>query len=66
MPTETQKVQAALAERLSSFPLISPAAPAPWPFADLTDQQQRERALLEIAYRAGTLRGIPSVFGALA
>lgn len=62
------RARAELADRVGSFPLVSPAAPQmrPWPFADLTDAQQRERALIEIALRNGSLRGLPTVFGELA
>ena len=65
----TDVVRAALAERLSTFPLVSGGAvrlTRPWRLPELTDSQLRERALLEAAMRAGTLRGIPSVFGELA
>lgn len=40
--------------------------PAAWAFAPLTEAQQRERDAMEQAAQAGTLRGLPSAFGALA
>lgn len=45
---------------------LAPQAIAWWPFPALTQQQQAERRALEHALRAGELRGLPSVFGALA
>ena len=41
-------------------------APHAWPFGELTDAQRHQNALLEAAARNGALRGLPSIFGALA
>jgi len=41
-------------------------APADWPFAELTQEQRLNREKQEARMRAGTLRGLPSVFGDLA
>ena len=66
--TPTDQARAALAQRIAANPLYpsSPLAVTPWPFGELTAQQQHERALLEAAMRAGQLRRLPTVFGALA
>ena len=41
-------------------------APADWPFGELTQDQRLSRAKQEARMRANALRGLPSIFGALA
>lgn len=64
-----ERARADLAERMSTFPLVS-GAPVlltkTWVLPHLTPAQQHERALIEAAMRAGQLRGLPTVFGDLA
>lgn len=67
--TPTEQVRADLAERNSTFPLVTgtPVLLArTLVLPRLTDAQLRERALIEAAMRAGKLRGLPTVFGDLA
>lgn len=68
MQTHTERVRAALAERIGSFPLINGNTAdlhQPWGLPHLTEVQQHERALIEARMRAGKLRGLPTVFGDL-
>lgn len=54
--SHTEQIQAALAERMSGFPLVAPAPQRPhWAFGTLTDAQLRDVAAQEAAYRAGLL-----------
>lgn len=68
MQTHTERVLTALAERKSTFPLIT-GAPVlltkTWVLPHLTEAQLHERALIEARMRAGQLRGLPSAFGEL-
>ena len=68
-PTPCDRVRADLAERMSSFPLVS-GQPVllvdTWVLPHLTAAQIRERKAIEAAMQAGALRGLPSVFGDLA
>lgn len=68
-PTPCDRVRADLAERMSSFPLIT-GAPVllmkAWVLPELTEAQRHERALIEARMRAGQMRGLPSVFGDVA
>lgn len=41
-------------------------APADWPFAPLTERQRDAQDAQQRAIAAGEVRGLPSVFGALA
>lgn len=45
---------------------LSTPSQAPWPFADLTPLQQRDRARMESALRAGTLPRWPAGMAAFA
>ena len=36
-----------------------------WPFGELSERKRHANAMFEIAYRNGTLRGLPSAFGEL-
>lgn len=60
----TQRVRDLLAARLVAG--IVEHREAAWPFGELTETQLLERAGMEAAMRADQLRGLPSVFGALA
>lgn len=42
------------------------AAPADWPFGELTQEQRLSREKQEARMRANAMRGLPSCFGALA
>lgn len=67
-PTPVDRVRAELAERMSSFPLVS-GAPVllvdTWVLPHLTAAQIRERKAIEKAMQAGELRGMPTCFGEL-
>ena len=62
--SELAKARAAFAARLTESPFIGVQRPDP--LRGITPHQRHQRALQEAALRAGQLRGLPSVFGALA
>ena len=57
MQTATQQVRAT--------PVGALPGHAPWPFGELTREQRLNIAEQQACMRAGTLRGLPTCFGAL-